>query len=210
MNSGPSRSRLRPDRADELFATVLALLREVGYEALTVDAVAARARTSKATLYRRWPGKPQLVVAALRHHKPLSLQDIDTGSLRADLVESARRIGAVAVEDSALMAAMAHAAHTSDELAQVQRDVLMQPETDAINGMLDRAVDRGEVAADNPALAYCPQLFVSAVLARPLLEGEYAGVDYLVRYVDAVVLPSLGFPQHHSEQHHSEPGGNAP
>lgn len=198
MSSGPSRSRLRPDREDELFATVLDLLREVGYEALTVDAVAARARTSKATLYRRWSGKPHLVVAALRHHKPLSLQDVDTGSLRADLVETARRIGGVAVEGSALMAAVAHAAHTSDELAQAQRDVLMQPDTDAINGMLDRAVDRGEVAADTPALAYCPQLFVSAVLARPLLEGEHAGVDYLVRYVDAVVLPSLGFPQHHS------------
>lgn len=199
MRAGPSRSRLRPDREHALFATVLVLLREVGYEALTIDAVAARARTSKATLYRRWPGKPQLVVAALRHHKPLSLHDVDTGSLRADLVETARRIGAVAVEDSALMAAMAHAAHTSDELAQAQRDVLMQPETDAINGMLARAVDRGEVAADNPALPYCPQLFVSAVLARPLLEGEHAGAQHLVRYVDAVVLPALGLPPHRSE-----------
>lgn len=193
-SEGGPRSRLKPGRAEQVFAVVLDLLREVGYDALTIDAVAGRSRSSKATLYRRWSGKPDLVVAALQHHKPLSFGDIDTGSLRADLVETARRIGRVAPSDSVLMAAMAHAAHTNPELARVHRQVLMDPETGAINEMLRRAVERGEVAADEPAVAFCPHLFVSAVLARPVLEGEHAGVDYLVRFVDAVVLPALGVP----------------
>ncbi len=55
------RSRLTPEREAELYAAVLDLLREVGYDALTMDAVAARTRASKATLYRQWQGKPELV-----------------------------------------------------------------------------------------------------------------------------------------------------
>lgn len=193
-SQGGSRSRLRQDREEQLFAVVLDLLREVGYDAMTVDAVAARSRSSKATLYRRWSGKQELVVAALQARKPLSFTDIDTGSLRADLVETARRIGRVAAGDSALMAAMAHAAHTNPELARAHREVVMDPETRAINEMLRRAVGRGEIAADEPAIAFCPHLFLSSVLARPVVEGEHAGVDHLVRFVDAVVLPALGVP----------------
>lgn len=185
------RSRLKPDREQELFTVVLDLLREVGYDALTMDAVAGRTRASKATLYRRWPGKPQLVVAALQHHKPVSFRDINTGSLRDDLIETARRIGRVAPHDSALMAGLAHAVHTNPELAKVHRDVLMQPETDAINEMLRLASERGELTSDNPAIEFCPHLFVSAVLARPILEGQHAGEDYLIRFVDSVILPAL-------------------
>ena len=64
------RSRITPEREAELYAAVLDLLREVGYDALTMDAVAARTRSSKATLYRQWGGKAKLVVRALRHQKP--------------------------------------------------------------------------------------------------------------------------------------------
>ena len=53
-----TRSRLTPEREAELYAAVLDLLREVGYDALTMDAVAARTRSSKATLYRQWGSKP--------------------------------------------------------------------------------------------------------------------------------------------------------
>jgi hypothetical protein len=70
----------------------------------------------------------------------------------------------------------------------------MNAELEAINEMLRRAVERGEVAADEPAIGFCPHQFVSVVLARPVLEGEHAGVDYLVRFVDAVVVPALGVP----------------
>jgi AcrR family transcriptional regulator len=79
-----ARTRLTPERESELYAAVLDLLREVGYDALTMDAVAARTRSSKATLYRQWGSKPELVVKALRHNKPGGLAEIDTGSLRGD------------------------------------------------------------------------------------------------------------------------------
>ncbi|MFJ2114698.1 TetR/AcrR family transcriptional regulator, partial [Streptomyces sp. NPDC087850] len=80
---GP-RSRITPERETELYRAVLDLLREVGYDALTMDAIASRTRSSKATLYRQWKGKPQLVATALRRSKPVSVGELDTGSLRGD------------------------------------------------------------------------------------------------------------------------------
>lgn len=53
-----ARTRLTPERESELYGAVLDLLREVGYDALTMDAVAARTRSSKATLYRQWGASP--------------------------------------------------------------------------------------------------------------------------------------------------------
>jgi AcrR family transcriptional regulator len=52
----PSFRGLQTGRDPEIFTAVLALLREVGYDRMTMDAVATRARVSKATIYRRWPG----------------------------------------------------------------------------------------------------------------------------------------------------------
>lgn len=84
------RSRITPEREAELYTAVLDLLREVGYDALTMDAVAARTKSSKATLYRQWGGKAELVAKAIRHQKP-SAVGVDTGSLRGDFHAMVRR-----------------------------------------------------------------------------------------------------------------------
>jgi Transcriptional regulator len=68
-------------------------LQETGYAHLTMDGVAARARTNKNAVYRRWPGKPELVVAALHKHLPRISDEIpDTGSLRSDVLAMLHRI----------------------------------------------------------------------------------------------------------------------
>src|SRR6266542_2223133 len=75
---------MTPEREDELYEAVLALVRETGYERLTLDAVAARAHVSKATLYRQWSGKATLVAHALKHSRQPIAETVDTGSLRGD------------------------------------------------------------------------------------------------------------------------------
>src|SRR5664280_601278 len=68
-------------------------LTEVGYAAFTMEGVAVRAKTSRAVLYRRWPNRPQLVVAALQHHIGSDpFQVPDTGSLRDDLLAVLRHL----------------------------------------------------------------------------------------------------------------------
>ena len=83
------RPRVEGDRADEILDATLTLLFEVGYDRLTLDAVARKARASKATLYRRWDTKASLVVDALvRAKQAPTVDDHDTGSLRGDLMST--------------------------------------------------------------------------------------------------------------------------
>src|SRR5690349_6298758 len=106
------RSRITPEREAELYEAVLVLLRDVGYDAITMDAVAARTHSSKATLYRQWGGKAELVAKAVRHNKPgiAGLGEIDTGSLRGDMHALTRRSDDCEMEqNSALMRGLAMA-----------------------------------------------------------------------------------------------------
>nr|BFF22845.1 hypothetical protein GCM10025732_08100 [Glycomyces mayteni] len=64
------RSRLSAERETEIFGCVERLVREHGYENVTMQQIAAEARTSTATLYRHWNGKPRLVVEAVRNRRP--------------------------------------------------------------------------------------------------------------------------------------------
>jgi AcrR family transcriptional regulator len=187
------RSRLSAEREAELYGAVVELLREVGYDALTMDAVASRTRSSKATLYRQWQGKPRLVASALRHTKPVRLEDVDTGSLRGDLRETVLRSSDEdLVRDAALMRGLATAIHENPDLHEALRELLVLPDVAALDALLKRAVDRGEVAAGRPALRYITHMMCGAFVARPLIEDEQADRRYLLDYIDAVILPALG------------------
>ncbi|MFE9774915.1 TetR/AcrR family transcriptional regulator [Streptomyces sp. NPDC005931] len=189
------RSRITPEREAELYTAVLDLLREVGYDALTMDAVAARTRSSKATLYRQWGGKAELVVKAMRHQKPGSIADIDTGSLRGDLhAIVGREDDCVMEQNAALMRALAMAVHMNDDLRLAFKELLVEPEIDEFRRVVQRAVDRGEVRPDNPALEYMVHMLVGAFATRTLIDDLPPTRRFLTSYVDAVVLPALGVP----------------
>ncbi|MGC2998369.1 TetR/AcrR family transcriptional regulator [Streptomyces sp. G35A] len=191
------RSRITPEREAELYRAVLDLLREVGYDAVTMDAVAARTRSSKATLYRQWGGKAELVVKALRSQKPGGIADIDTGSLRGDLHAIIGREDDCAMEqNAALMRALAMAVHMNDDLRQAFKELLVEPEIEEFRRVVQRAVDRGEVRPGNPALEYTTHMLVGAFATRTLIDDLPPTRAFLTSYIDAVVLPALGAPLH--------------
>ena len=193
MTATVRRSRLSDEREAELYQAVIELVREVGYEAMTMDAVAARSRSSKATLYRQWEGKPKLVAAAMRHSRPLVVaEDVDTGSLRGDLHRFAGELGEGAEQDTVFMSAVGHAAHSNPDLAQALREMLIAPELAKLDAMLRRAVARGEVREDAAVTEFFAHALVGAVMARKILEDRFADGDFLIRYIDAVVLPAFG------------------
>ncbi|MGW2491014.1 TetR/AcrR family transcriptional regulator [Streptomyces sp. NPDC001606] len=189
------RSRITPEREAELYDAVLDLLREVGYDVLTMDAVAARTRSSKATLYRQWGGKAQLVAKAIRHSHPRSIAGIDTGSLRGDLHALVTREDDCTMEqNNALMRGLAMATHTNPDLLQAFREQLIEPELTEFRRVLQRAVDRGEIPADRPALRFVVHMMIGAFTARTLIDDLPPTQDFLKSYIDAVVLPALGVP----------------
>jgi AcrR family transcriptional regulator len=89
---GAPASRRRGETLERAtYTTVIDQLQAAGYGALTMEGIAAEARTGKAALYRRWPGKAQLVADALDHALPAPEDDPDTGNVRDDLVEHLRQ-----------------------------------------------------------------------------------------------------------------------
>ncbi|GAA4318444.1 TetR/AcrR family transcriptional regulator [Streptomyces venetus] len=184
------RSKITPEREREFFDAVLEQLRECGYDSVTMEGIAASTRCSKSTLYRQWKTKPQFVAAALRSNR--RTRRVDTGSLADDLREAARAAGELSGRDTRLLQALAHAAPQDPELQRALREALIEPEIAALKEIIRRGVERGEVPADHPALEYIPAQMFGVLRIRPLLEGEYADPDYLVRFVEAAVLPALG------------------
>jgi AcrR family transcriptional regulator len=186
------RSKITPEREREFFDAVLDQIRACGYEAVTMEGVAASTRCSKSTLYRQWKTKPQFVAAALRASHRVRFAGIDTGTLAEDLRQAARAAGDWSGKDTSLLQALGHAWTADKELAQALREALVYPEIAALQEMLARGVARGEVRADHPALEYDPAMMFGVLRVRPVLSGQYADADYLARFVDAIVLPALG------------------
>ncbi|MEV0186341.1 TetR/AcrR family transcriptional regulator [Streptomyces sp. NPDC050625] len=190
------RSRITPEREAELYEAVLDLLREVGYDALTMDAVAARTRSSKATLYRQWGGKAELVAKAVRHSKPGGSADgVDTGSLQGDLHALTMRSDDCEMEQSsALMRGLAMAVHGNPDLLKAFREHLIEPEMAEFRRVIQRAVDRGEVRADNPAIGFVMHMMIGGFAARAMIDEQPPTQSFLLSYIDAVVLPALCVP----------------
>ncbi|MET8810937.1 TetR/AcrR family transcriptional regulator C-terminal ligand-binding domain-containing protein [Streptomyces sp. NPDC004549] len=186
------RSKITPEREREFFDAVLDQVRECGYDSLTMEGIASSTRCSKSTLYRQWKTKPQFVAAALRANRRVRFAGIDTGSLAEDLRQAARAAGDWSGKDTRLLQALMPAATVDKELAEALRDALVTPEIAALEKMIARGVARGEVPAGHPALEFVPAMMFGVLRVRPVLSGQYADADYLVRFVEAAVLPAFG------------------
>nr|WP_269205148.1 TetR/AcrR family transcriptional regulator [Motilibacter aurantiacus] len=166
----------------------LDLLVDVGYEALTMDALAKRARASKATIYRRWAGKAELIVDALAHeHRPEEVPD--TGTLRGDLLAL---LGAFAAGDRApeIFAAVAHAVRTDPRMCEAVQQRLAEPHRRTSARVVERAVERGELGPGASGVRLFHDLGPSLVLAR-LTAGQPVDEAFCAEVVDTVLLPVL-------------------
>ncbi|KQX73945.1 hypothetical protein ASD10_01355 [Aeromicrobium sp. Root472D3] len=186
-------ARMTDERLSELYVGTLALVAEHGYEKLTMDQVAEATRSSKATLYRQWGSKSALVVEALTCVGEIDPEVPDTGSLRGDLHLMVDRGEAKGHEhDADLIAAIMHAVRHDPELGDAVRTQILEPGRESIRAVVRRAVDRGEVAADCPALAFVDYVFIAPIVLHHLLEGDEPSGDFLRSYVDGALLPALG------------------
>ncbi|MFD9003704.1 TetR/AcrR family transcriptional regulator [Streptomyces sp. NPDC059582] len=186
------RTRITSEREAELYMSVLDLLREVGYDALTMDAVAARTRSSKATLYRQWGGKAELVAGAIRQQEPAA-SGINTGSLRGDFYAVVTREDDVRIDQNyALLRGLATVVHENPDLLRALRELIIEPEIEELREILGRATERGEILPDNPAQGYLLHMLIGAFAVRSVIDQLPPTQSFLPSYIDAVVVPALG------------------
>jgi AcrR family transcriptional regulator len=182
-------------RETAILQATLELLAESGYDQLTIDAVAARARCSKATIYRRWPGKPALVMTAVRRHagQPATAPP-DTGSLRSDLLAAlAVMRSGLEGQDAALILGLLIAMHRDPELAGAVRDQVIHAKREVFDAVIARAAARGDVPATTDG-ALLAEICSAVVFSRLLVTGEPLDDPFTEQLVDAVLLPALGQP----------------
>jgi AcrR family transcriptional regulator len=183
-------------RETAILRATLELLAESGYDQLTIDAVAARARSSKATIYRRWPGKAALVITAVRRHaaQPAATAAPDTGTLRSDLLSAVESMRAsLAGQDAALIIGLLGAMHRDPELADVVRDQVLDVKREVFGTVIVRAVARGDVPATADA-ALLAEICSAVLFSRLLVTGQPLDDAFTRHLVDAVLLPALQRP----------------
>jgi AcrR family transcriptional regulator len=178
-SSGTRRGRPRSPHIDRsVRRAVLALLDEVGYTGLTVDAVAHRAGVGKPAVYRRWPSKMEMVFAAVFHDADLAPPP-DTGSLAGDLQALlALVIGMIAGPPARhLLPALLGEIERDPRVAKRFATTFVAVERGYLTELLNRAVDRGE-------LPRCPDI----ALAHAQLLGPAFAALFLLRDGDPTQL----------------------
>lgn len=180
----------RTERETELLSVTLALLQQHGYERLTVDEVAATARASKSTVYRRWPTKAELVLAAFSEGIRQVTEPPDTGGLRGDLVALGELVSKQARDHAATVRAVLGEVSRNPELNNVLQTQLFDKRKALINRILEKAVQRGEIdaAAINHELW---DLLPGYMIYRAVIQGRLPTSKTVHALVDDIIIPSL-------------------
>jgi AcrR family transcriptional regulator len=182
-------------RGDELnraiFDAALNELVEVGYGRLTMERIAERARTSKASLYRRWPGRAELMLDAVVDVFP-SVEDLaDTGELRGDLLAALTSMAhALNSPIGAAARSMLADLDVQQETMKAHRERFIERRNQLMLELIRRAVARGEAraAALTPRIAS-----VGPALMRDhfLSCGAPIGDEVIAEIVDQVLVPLI-------------------
>ena len=187
------RGRPRDPETDERITSAAAeLLLLRGFDRTTVDDVAARAGVGKATVYRRWPSKEDLAVAAMESLYSSEMPEPDTGSIRTDLAQSYASVLAfvnTADGEAFLRTSIAESVR-DDRIAALHRSSTEQREQQT-RVTFERAIARGEVRPDidiDAAVQWLGGLLaIRAITHRPMPTVE--DVDVLVEFTLRGVLP---------------------
>ena len=180
-----------PSRDGVIRAAILSLLAEVGYGALTMDAVAAQAGVGKATIYRRWRTKEDLVADTIAEISRAEVSPADTGSLEGDLRAMLRTIvdvvnGPTGAATQALLSTVPH----NPALAEAFRDGPIGVWRQAFEQIFDRAEGRGELRSGLVGTVVA-EAITAPFVQRWLVNGSPVTETFADEVLDQVVMPLL-------------------
>ena len=180
-----------PNRESAILRAALEGLSEYGYDRLTMDEIAARARAGKGALYRRWSSKAALVVdAAIAWRSERAIAVPDTGSVRGDLDGFLVAMRELDGQDQPMMGVvlgLVTAAQRDPELATLIDSKLLEVPRRALGEVFDRGVRRGEIPPDRD-LSLVPDMILGLNFVRSMT-GKPLDRRFVRRVFDTVVLP---------------------
>ncbi len=196
LDTAPKLGRKRDlTRDPEILEATLQVLAETGYDGMTIDMVATRAKAGKATVYRRWASKSELVIDAVACMKTadIDFDDLpDTGTLRGDPVAMVKPHS---IEDGArklaVMAGLVSMLSRHPELGDTVRDAVVGPRARINRIFLQRAIDRGEIPAD-VNVDMLSQVGGAMATHRTLLLRKPVDRAFMLSIIDDVILPACG------------------
>lgn len=193
MTAGRTRPGRRLDSSldDAIQAAVVQVLGREGYGGLTMETVALVAGVSKATIYRRWPTKTDLLVSVINQASDDTLTLLDTGCLRGDLIALLTALvrildGPGGVASRALLSA----ARAEPAMAAAFQQGPIARWSDAFDSAFRRAMARGEVTPEM-ATSLAAEAGPSILLKRWSITGQEINAALAEAIVDQVMLPLL-------------------
>ena len=179
-------------RRQAIMDAAIALLTEVGYDRMSMDALAERACASKATIYRHWAGKAEVVVEAIRLRKCDDfVAPEDTGSLRGDLLAMLNHgRETFSEEDSCLLIGMVSAMHHDQELADLMRQQMTEAKQAMYDEIVARAVQRGE-SVSMSAAPVANEVSSALFFNRIAMGSGEIDDAFILHTLDDVILPLL-------------------
>jgi AcrR family transcriptional regulator len=182
-SAAPRRGRPRDAQAEHaILQATIAILSEVGFNQLSIEAVAARAGVGKPTIYRRWPSKPELVLDAVQRLAP-PFPTADTGDPLTDLRQIVPELIVGLTSSPVARATLALA--NDAEMARRVGDEYLAPRRAAIADILHRAIAAGELRADID-VEMAIDMMVGPAIYRWLVTAQPVDADTGRRIVDAV------------------------
>ena len=177
-------------REDAIAAAAISLIQEVGYERCTIEAIALKAGVSKATIYRRWKNKQEVIASAISRHAFSQTPCIDTGNLRDDLVELLlAKVKVLKGPDGAVIASIMSAAKMDAELAKAIPYSVRDGESQVHEVILERAIKRGEISI-NANLELLAEITPAIMTYRIFMSQQPVTRKFIESLVDDVLIPS--------------------
>jgi AcrR family transcriptional regulator len=180
-------------REAELLEVTLRLLQEHGYDRLTLDAVAASARASKATVYRRWPTKAELVLAAFIEGIRQVAVAPETGTLRGDLLTLGELVSQQARQQAGTIRAVMVEVSRNPALNDALQHQFIDQRKALMRHILQQAVDRGEIDED-AIISELWDLLPGYLIFRSIIPNRPPTRRTVQALVDDVIIPSLTRP----------------
>lgn len=173
------------------------ILAEAGYDGMTMDMVAARANTSKMTVYRRWSSKAELVRDALNlmHQNHLGFDLLpDTGTLRGDLLAVFKPQSIEEKDRKLSVMAGLGSFFSHPEFLKVSNEGLLEPWGVINRELMYRAITRREIPAQADIELAC-EVITSMASYRGLIQRKPIDKSFLAALIDGILLPALKNPQ---------------